>query len=67
MDGGWDAPVGVFIASPGLINVRTISKSVHVYTSSTEMSVCTLNFSICLPFPRLYICVSVRPHLSRAR
>ena len=37
----------VFVAGPRLINARTISKPVRVYTSSTEMSVCTLNFSIC--------------------
>ena len=35
-----------FVAGPGLINARTVSKPVRVYTSSTEMSVCTLNFSI---------------------
>ena len=29
----------VFVAGPGLINVRTISKPVRVHTSSTEMSV----------------------------
>ena len=39
--------LAVFVASPRLINARTISKPVRVYTSSTEMSVCTLNFSIC--------------------
>jgi len=37
----------VFVAGPGLIIARTISKPVRVYTSSAEMSVCTLNFSIC--------------------
>ena len=37
-----------FVAGPGLINARTVSKPVRVYTSSTEMSVCTLNFSICI-------------------
>ena len=29
----------VFVAGPGLINVRTISKPVRVHTSCTEMSV----------------------------
>jgi len=29
----------VFVAGPGLINTRTISKPVRVHTSSTEMSV----------------------------
>ena len=29
----------VFVAGPGLINARTISKPVRVHTSSTEMSV----------------------------
>ena len=38
----------VFVAGPGLINARTISKPVRVYTSSTEKSICTLNFSICI-------------------
>jgi len=31
--------LAVFVAGPGLINTRTISKPVRVHTSSTEMSV----------------------------
>ena len=53
----------VFVAGAGLINARTISKPVRVYTSSTEMSVCTLNFSICTTTERItFLCYAFMVH-----